>query len=193
MGACFLFDFPLKGEALNKVGKKNSQQLSVRKCIISARAEKLEGKKSSTLKFGLWKVEKGRVYFIGSWVHFWNESPVCSHLPHSGSHHEAVSERENWIPFRLNSTGRCAPEAQLMHSKQLRMFKPWEQTKASVKQNPRKRVEYRCQVLNTNSFSLQTGSPAARLAHVDTAKASRSSFPEQAVLILHWLFCLICF
>lgn len=48
MGACFLFDFLLKGEALNKAGRKNSQQLSVRKCI-SVRVEKLEEKMSSEI------------------------------------------------------------------------------------------------------------------------------------------------
>lgn len=58
MGACFLFDFPLKDEALNKTGKKNSQQRSVRKSI-SARVEKVVEKKSSSLKFGPKKIEKG--------------------------------------------------------------------------------------------------------------------------------------
>jgi len=62
MGVCFLFDFPVKGETLNKAGKKNSQQLSVRKCT-SVRVEKPEEKMSSFLKFGLKKVEKGKVYF----------------------------------------------------------------------------------------------------------------------------------
>lgn len=75
-----------------------------------------------------------------------------------------------------------------MYSKQFQMFKPWEQTGASVNQNPWKRVWYRCQVLNTNSFSLQTHSWAAQFAHVDTARASHYSFPEQVVLILEWLF-----
>lgn len=56
MGACFLFDFLLKGETLNKAGKKNSQKLSVRKCI-SVRVEKLEEK--NVLLSEIWLL-KGR-------------------------------------------------------------------------------------------------------------------------------------
>lgn len=64
------FDFPLKGEPLNKAGKKNSQQRSVRKGI-SARVEKLVEKKSSSLKFGLKKIEKGRVCF-SMFIRLWS-------------------------------------------------------------------------------------------------------------------------
>lgn len=62
MGVCFLFDFSLKGEPLNKAGKKNSQQHSVRNSI-SVRVKKLVEKMFSFLKFGLKKIEKGRVSF----------------------------------------------------------------------------------------------------------------------------------